>query len=118
MGKEDKIDLGTIQIHKNVLVDIAHSAIKEIEGVSLAPGDVGGQVFALFSKKETSGIRVFIDRDNQVSIEVKIKVRYGLNIPDVARQVQDAIREAVQQTADIKLNDIHVSIQRIERGQE
>ena len=114
---DNKIDFGSIQIHKKVLMDIAVSALEEIDGVSLSPRAVGGLFRTLIGQKDTSGVKVSIDKDNQVSMEIRISVRYGVNIPDIARQVQDAVREAVEKTADINLKDIHVNVQSIERGQ-
>lgn len=117
MRDENKIDFGSIQIHKKVLADIALSAIQEIKEVSLAPRDVGGRFLSLLGQKDFSGIGVSIDKENQVSIEVRVRVKYGVNIPDIARQVQDAVRAAVEKTADITLKDVHVNVQSIERGQ-
>ena len=70
----------------------------------------------LLGWKGFPGIIVGVDKNNQVSIEVKVQVHYGLNIPDIARHVQDAIRTAIENTVDIDLKDVNVNIQGIERG--
>ncbi|MFH1360566.1 MAG: Asp23/Gls24 family envelope stress response protein [Candidatus Omnitrophota bacterium] len=116
MTEENKIDFGSIQIHKKVLADIAYSTIHEIEGVSLIPGDLMTRVMDFCGKTSYPGISVHIDPEGEVMIEVKILVHYGINIPDIARQVQDAIRTRVEKIAEINLKDIHVNIQGIERG--
>ena len=117
MRDDSKVDFGSIQIHKKVLADIAVSALQEIKEVSLAPKDVGGRFLSLFGQKDFSGITVLIDKENQVSIEIRVRVKYGVNIPDIARQVQDTVRAAIEKTADITLKDVHVNVQSIERGQ-
>ena len=122
MTEEDRIGFGSIQIHKKVLADIAMSAIREIGGVDVVPLDAKGWILSLIGKRDPSGIEVFIDKENQVSLEIKIYVQYGINIPDIARQVQDSVRNAVQKTAEINLKDVHVNIQGIvtekERGSQ
>jgi len=61
---------------------------------------------------------VIIDRNNQVTIEVKVNIRYGMNIPDIARFTQDSVRDAIERTVDIDLKDVNVNIQGIERGEQ
>ena len=114
--EESNVDFGLVQIHKKALADIALSAINDIDGVSLTPKNILDQCAELFGKKAHSAISVLIDKNNQVSIKIRIYVRYGINISDIARQVQDNIRMAVEKIADISLRDVHVNIQGIERG--
>jgi len=117
MSEDSKLDLGTIQIHKKVLADITISALKDIKGVRLVTEDFKSNVFELFGYKTFPGISVTVERGNDVSIEVKVMVRYGLNIPEIARQIQDTIKTAVKKTVDVNLKDVNVNIQGIERGE-
>jgi len=115
MSEVNKVDLGSIKIHKKVLAEIAYSAVSDVKNVSLMTKDFMAGIGEFLGAKAYPGINVFLDKNNQVSIEVKIKVKYGVNIPDIARQVQDAVRDAVEKTIDIDLKDVHVNIQGIER---
>jgi len=117
MVEESKVDLGSIQIHKKVIADIAVAALEEIDGVHLANRlEWFGAVCDLAGYKYFPNILVTVSKDNQVSIEIKVKVRYGINMSDVAGKVQDVVRTAVERTADINLRDVNVNIQGIERG--
>ena len=116
---ENKVDLGSIQIHKKVIGEIAAAALDEIDGVHCAPKGPTHQLFEAFGKKATPGIVVTIDKDAQVTIELKVYVRYGINIPDAARQIQDVVRLAVERTTDVHLREVNVNVQgiaAIERG--
>jgi uncharacterized alkaline shock family protein YloU len=115
MIEENKVDLGSIQIHKKVIADIAASAMATINGVSLDSSDITSKLGEWLGRKNYQGINVRIDKSNQVTLEVKVNVRYGLNIPDVAREVQDTVRAAIEKTMDIDLKDINVNIQGIQR---
>jgi len=116
MSNDDKVDFGSIQIDRTVLADIAFAAISEVTGASLKPKDLHDGVLEFFGKKSYPGITVRIDKDNQVALEVKICVAYGINIPAVARDVQEIIQTKIEQVTDIIVKDVNVIIHGIERG--
>ena len=118
MKETNKVDLGSIKIHKQVLAEITYAAVKDLKDVSFTAKDLMGNLGEFMGLKTYPGIFVHLDKNNQVSIEVKINVNYGVNIPDIARQVQDAIRMAIEKTVDIDLKDVHVNIQGIERREK
>ena len=113
---ENKVDCGSIQIHKKVIGEIAAAALGEIDGVKLPPKDLLNQFLEVLGQKNCPGINVTVDKDDQVTIELKVTIRYGINIPDIARQIQDVVRLAVEKTTDIHLREVNVNVQGIERG--
>ncbi len=116
MKEDQKVDYGSIQIHKEVLEDIVLSVIHESDEIVMAPQNIFKNFLNILKKHKNSGVIVSIDKENEVSIEVRIYVQYGINIPDVSRQLQDAIRDAIGRTTDINLKDVHINIQGIEGG--
>ena len=116
MKKVSNYELGHVQIHNNVIEQIVQTALTEIEGVSLAPKHLGNQLLEYFGKSGHSSIDVKVNEKEEVSLDVKIRVRYGMHLPDVARQVQEVIKQAVEKAVDIHLTQINVNIQGIERG--
>ena len=116
MSQEQRVDLGFVKIHKRVIADIAASALKEVDGVKLASEGLVGEFFDLIGLRHFPDIVVTIDKDNQVNVEMKVRIRYGINISDVSKQIQDEVRTAAERTIDITLRDIQVNIQGIERG--
>ncbi|MFA5087468.1 MAG: Asp23/Gls24 family envelope stress response protein [Candidatus Omnitrophota bacterium] len=118
MDREENVNLGSVQIHKKVIADLVSSAIEEIDGVGLVSEDFQSAIMDLFGKRYYSGITVTVDKNSQVSIEIKVVVRYGVNIPEMARKVQDTVRKVIDKAVDIDLKDINVNIQGIERGGE
>src|SRR3989338_7940069 len=106
MLDENTMDLGAVQMHKKVIGDIAAAALKEIPGVTLARFGIVGSMFELFGYQNYPGVAVTVDKDGQVSMEIRVVVQYGLNIPSIASRVQDAVRAAVEQAVDIDLKEI------------
>lgn len=116
MRELSRVDLGSIQIHKKVLAQLAAAAIEKMEGVHLLEQSFTGGLLDLCGIRTFPGISVTVDKNNQVSLEIKVRVKYGLNIQDIARQAQDAVRASVERTVDIDLKDVNINIQGMERG--
>lgn len=116
--KEEKTEFGVVRIHKEVIASVAAIAISEIEGVSAIPNAFKAGILEMLGKKYYPGINVLIDKNNDVKLEVKINVKYGFNIPEVATKVQDNIRLAMEKMSDLSLKEINVNIQGVERLNE
>jgi uncharacterized alkaline shock family protein YloU len=117
MKRDDKIDLGSVQVHKKVFAEIVSSALQGVAGVSLIQKNFGNTFVEMLGKKGFPGINIKVDDNHEVTLELEILVRYGMNIPDAARQVQSVVKSAVDQTLDINLKDININVQGIERGE-
>lgn len=118
MGQQNKIELGPVSVHKNVIAQVVDAALKDIEGVSLVPKTLLQRLVELFSDKTYSGVKVDVNEKSDVNINVEILVRYGMNLSDAAQKVQAAVRQALNQTADINVKTINVNIKGIERDQQ
>ena len=112
----NRVDVGTIKIHKKVIADIVAAAVGDVPGVSLLAHDPWAAIKDLLGMASIPGVVVSIDEHNSVNVEVRINVRYGVNLPDAARQAQDAVRAAIEKTVDVDLKDVSVSVQGLERG--
>ncbi|MCK5180659.1 MAG: Asp23/Gls24 family envelope stress response protein [Candidatus Omnitrophica bacterium] len=115
MKKGNTIDLGSVQVHKKVFAEIIASALDEVDGVHLIQENLGNKLVGFFGQKDFPGIDIKVDEGHEVTLELQILVRYGMNIPDAARQVQETIKSAIDKTLDINLKDINVNVQGIER---
>jgi len=115
MRQDNTVDLGVVQIHKKVIGDIAAASIKEVPGAELATFGIISSITEAFGYKNYPSVMVTVDKDHQVSLEIRVIIYYGMNIPVVARQIQDAIQRAVEDAVDINLKEINVNVQAIER---
>jgi uncharacterized alkaline shock family protein YloU len=116
MRPENNINLGVIQVHKRVVADIASAAIAQVDGVSMARNEVLEGALGLFGIRYNSAVDVNLDPRGQVSLIIKVNVRFGLNLADTSRRIQDVVMTSVERMADINLRDVDVSIQGIEGG--
>jgi len=109
-------DLGAVKIHKEVIAAIASIAISETEGAIKLKSDLKSSLSEFLGKKDYPGISVIFDKFNHVKLEVRLNVKYGYHIPDVAAKAQENIRSSIEKMTDLDITDINVNIQGIERG--
>ena len=99
---------GDMYIAQDVLEMIAGAAALEVEGVTgLAGGTMSEQI--LGRKKLSKGISILWESDN-ITINVSIQIRYGGTIPEVAKQVQEAVISSVEATSGLKVAAVNVRV--------
>ena len=114
--EESQTDLGKIRIHKNVIASIASLATGEIEGVKRIGGDFKSGILELIGKRAQTAIKVDIDKNEEIRIEIPLVIKYGFNIPDIASKVQENISNALEKMTCLSIKCIHINVQGIERG--
>ena len=114
-NEESGTDLGAIRIHKDVIASVASIASLEIEGVKKIGGDLKTSIYKLLGKKERRGIGVEIDRNDEVKLNVPLVVKYGYNVTEIARSVQEGIQQSLEKMTNLSIKEINVNVQRIEK---
>ena len=102
----------TIKISDDVVSIIAGKAVSEVEGVSsMAGGFAGGITEVLSGKKNFSkGIKVEVG-EKETKIDVNIVVEYGTRIPDIAFEIQNRVKKAVENMTGLKVLEVNVHVQ-------
>jgi uncharacterized alkaline shock family protein YloU len=114
--EESRTDLGTIRIHKNVIASIASLAASEVAGVKRIGGNFKSGLLELIGRKSLSPIRVELNKNEEVKLEIPLVIKYGFNIPDIAGKVQEGVRNNLEKMTSLSIKDINVNVQGIERG--
>ncbi|MFH1888891.1 MAG: Asp23/Gls24 family envelope stress response protein [Candidatus Omnitrophota bacterium] len=114
--EESETDLGNIKIHKNVIASIASLAASEIDGVKKIGGSFKSGLLELIGKKAQMAIKVDIDKNEEIRLEVPLVIKYGFNIPDISNRVQENIRNALEKMTSLSVKYININVQSIERG--
>ena len=110
----EEVENGTegIKISSDVIAVIAGVAVSEVPGVfGMAGGFAGGITEVLKGKKNLAkGIKVDTT-DNKAKIDVNIIVDYGARIPDVAFEIQNRVKKAVENMTGLKVVEVNVHVQ-------
>ncbi len=115
MDVHSKIDLGYVKIHKDVLSSIAATAAMEVEGVKQIYNKTGLDIGELIGIRSIKRILVDFGKNDEISIEIPIIVKYGYNIPEIAEHAQENIRSAIEKMLDKTPKEININIRGIEK---
>lgn len=110
MNEAKEVLNGNIKISDEVIETIASVAVSEIEGVSsTGTGIVDGIARRLSKKPMSGGIKASVNEDT-ASVDINIIVKYGVRIPEVAWNVQDAIKREIELMTGLKVDKVNVRI--------
>ena len=105
-----KAENGSINISEDVISTMVRTAITEIDGVAGISNTAGAELAELIGIKTVSkGIKVQIV-DDTIKVDAVILVRYGCNIVNVAKEVQNSVTEAVQAITGIDMAEVNVHV--------
>lgn len=109
---EIKTENDGIKISNDVVAVIAGVAVSEVSGVSGMSGGFAGGISEVLSGKKNlaKGIKVEIT-DTRVKIDVNIIVEYGSRIPDVAYEIQNRVKKAVESMTGLNVEEVNVHVQ-------
>lgn len=104
-------DIGTIKITDEVVAIIAGIAAMEVPGVtSMSGGIAGGIAEALGRKNLSKGVKVEVG-EKEAAIDLFIIVEYGYRIPEVAWNIQERVKNAVEDMTGLNVVEVNIHIQ-------
>ena len=113
---------GSVTFATDVVATIAGLAATEVEGVASMSSQSTNSLADMFSKKNsrnlTKGVRIDLD-SSMVTVDITIVVEYGSPVPDVAHNIQENVKKAIETMTglDVRSVDVHVSGISFEREQ-
>lgn len=112
LEEEIKTENEGIQISNDVVAVISGVAVSEVPGVAGMAGGFAGGISEVFSGKKNlaKGIKVEVTQ-NQAKIDVNIIVEYGSRIPDVAFEIQNRVKKAVESMTGLNVTEVNVHVQ-------
>lgn len=104
---------GKIRISEDVIAQLATKALSGVEGVM--PASPGLMANLRLGRKTINGVRIAISETEtpEIDIDVYITVKYGLRIPDVCWDVQEAIKDQVERFTGYSIKGVNIYVQGI-----
>ena len=104
---------GKIRISEDVIAQLATKALNSVEGVS--PANPGLMANLRLGRKTVNGVRISIsDGDSpEILVDAYISVKYGLRIPDVCWDVQEAVKEQIERFTGYSIKGVNIYVQGI-----
>ena len=112
LEEEIKSENDGIQLSSDVVAVIAGVAVSEVQGVAGMAGGFAGGISEVFSGKKNlaKGIKADIE-DGKAKLDVNIIVEYGSRIPDVAFEIQNRVKKAVENMTGLVVEEVNVHVQ-------
>ena len=111
-GEEQENTENGIEISNDVIAVIAGVAVSEVQGVSSMSGGFAGGITEVLSGKKNMAKGIKVEKtDNKAKIDVNIIVEYGSRIPDVAFEIQNRVKKAVEGMTGFKVEEVNVHVQ-------
>lgn len=106
----EKTEMGSIQIAPEVIEVIAGLATIEVEGVAGMSGGFAGGIAELLGRKNLSkGVKVEVGQ-REAAIDVSIVIEYGHRIPEVAGDIQQNVKQAIESMTGLHVVEVNVHI--------
>ena len=100
-----------IKISNEAVATYAGIAVSEVKGVYGKGGTFSGLTEALSGKKNIAkGIKVEVS-EKSTKIDVSIIVVYGARIPDVAFEIQNRVKKAIESMTGLTVEEVNVHVQ-------
>ncbi|MDO5563587.1 MAG: Asp23/Gls24 family envelope stress response protein [Synergistaceae bacterium] len=107
---QSKFD-GKVRISEDVIAQLATKALSSVEGVS--PASPGLMANLRLGRKTVNGVRISISEGEatEIVIDAYVSIKYGMRIPDVCWDVQEAIKEQVERFTGYVIKSVNVFVQ-------
>ncbi|MBE6082593.1 Asp23/Gls24 family envelope stress response protein [Acidilutibacter cellobiosedens] len=111
INDKEKSEYGNVRIANEVVAIIAGLAATEVKGVAGMSGGITGGITEILGMKNLSkGVKVEVG-DKETAIDLFLIVEYGSKIGEVAKQVQENVKETVETMTGLNVVEVNVNVQ-------
>ena len=101
---------GSVMISEDVIISIVSHAVSEVEGVVSISSKPVAELADMIGKKWGKGMRIAINENNDLIIDVDVIIGYGQSVVALAGAVQTAIIGAVQSMTGVENVTVNVNV--------
>lgn len=113
---KDEENVGVVQIADDVVAMIASLAATEVDGVNAMAGNITNELMSKVGvKKLTKGVKVDV-LDGNVTVDLVVTVMYGYSIPVTCQQVQNKVKQAIENMTGLTCTDVNIRIVGVKMG--
>ena len=109
--RDRSTDLGVVRINNEAITTIASIAAMEVKGVSRMGGGLKRTLGEIFlSRCGTGGVKISV-KESEIKLSVSIIVDYGVDMPRVADEVQDSVKNTVEKMTGLVMSEVDVIVE-------
>ncbi len=107
-------ELGIVDVHNDVIAAIVEREAVNVDGVVRFAEKTGESIAKRLGSSATHGLKVRVDDNGRIFIDMHVIVQYGSVIPDVAHKVQETVMESLRTMTQASVAEINVHVDGIE----
>ncbi len=100
---------GSIKISEEALAAIVSYTLSQIRGIASMPA---GFMEKLGKKDSSKGVKLELS-EQEVSVALQLVVDYGVRIPALALEIQNTVRDSIEQMTGLKVKEVNIYVQGI-----
>ena len=109
------LNIGGMAIAPGVVETIVTMAARDVEGVAcVGSAATSGLRSLMAGKPSTQGIQIEVDENDQLCISVRMDIKNGYVLPDVAAKVRQSIADAIATQIGAKVGSVDIFIDGIQ----
>ena len=102
---------GSVLISEDVITAIVAHAVEEVEGVVGLNAKPAADIIEMIGKKGWGkGLKITIGEEDALTIDCNVNVAYGQSVVSVANAVQEAVSNALESMAGVKIAAVNVNV--------
>ena len=102
---------GSVLISEDVITTIVAHAVEEVEGVVGLNAKPAADIIEMIGKKGWGkGLKITIGEEYALTIDCNVNVAYGQSVVSVANAVQEAVSNALESMAGVKIAAVNVNV--------
>ncbi len=103
-GDQIKIDLTVLEV-------ILGISAKKVDGVAGMRGGLKSGLNRVLGREDRGkGVSVTVDENGDLTADVYVYLKFGVNVPSVAAKIQEALKQQLAQMTDMNLKSINVHV--------
>ncbi|MCP1111221.1 Asp23/Gls24 family envelope stress response protein [Ohessyouella blattaphilus] len=109
---------GSVKIADEVVAVIAGIAAMEVDGVASMVGNATKDIMQKLGRKSLSkGVKIEI-QDNVVKVHLALNIKYGNNIMEITKNVQEKVKTAIENMTGLSVADVNVRVAGVNVSEE
>lgn len=113
MADQVNENAGQVKIANEVVAIIAGLAATEVHGVAGMSGGIAGDIVEILKGKNLSkGVKVEVG-EKETAIDLFIIVEFGARIPDIAWEIQNKVKKAVENMTGLAVVEVNIHVQAV-----
>ncbi|WP_199617793.1 Asp23/Gls24 family envelope stress response protein [Paenibacillus alkalitolerans] len=109
---------GTVRISDDVVATVAGMAALDTPGIAAMSGGISeGWAKRLTGKNAQKGVTVEVGQV-EAAIDLRVIVRYGVAIHDVCRELQERVKESIENMTGLHVVEVNVKVEGVQLPDE